>query len=87
MDGFVLAGALAHLRGSAESGARLVGAAEHVGRRVGGWVGGDEQEFFEATVRDLMSELGEERYAEAFIQGKAMSQDEAVKYALDELDG
>ena len=86
MDGLVVAGALAYSGGSAERGAKLVGAAEQVGYPVGGWVAGDEQKFFEATVRDLIDELGEERYAEASRQGKAMTLAEAVEYALASID-
>ena len=79
MDGLVLAGALAHLRGGADNGAQLVGAGEHVGRGVGGWAGGDEQDFLEATVADLIAELGDERYARAFAEGQAMSLDDAIE--------
>jgi predicted ATPase len=85
-DGFVVAGALAHRRGRAGNAARLVGAAEQLGTSVGATMPGAETAFLEATMRELIRDLGEERYAKALGEGKAMSLDEAVEYAVRSLN-
>jgi predicted ATPase len=85
-DGFVVAGALTHRRGRAASAARLVGASEQLGTSVGATMPGAETAFLEATVTELIRDLGEERYAQALGEGKAMSLDEAVEYALASLN-
>jgi predicted ATPase len=85
-DGLVLAAALAHRRGSAERGARLIGAGEQVRSTVGAAMPGAEADFFEAIVIDLIRDLGDERYARMLSEGTSMSLDMAVDYALASIE-
>ena len=85
-DGLVLAGAVAYRRGSTEDAARSVGAWEHLGHAVGSDLPGAEEDFLEAMVKELTVELGAERYAKALSEGKAMTLNEAVEYALASID-
>ena len=85
-DGLVLAGAVAYRRGSTEDAARLVGAWEHLGHAVGSDLPGAEEDFLEAMVKELTVELGAEGYAKALREGKSMTLDEAVEYALASID-
>lgn len=83
-DGLVLAGALALRRGSAEAGARLVGAAGAVTDHVGDVP--EDDTTLRLTVEDLVGALGGDRYAAAVAEGRAMPLDDAVAYALASLD-
>jgi predicted ATPase len=76
---FVLFAAVAGRRGNADVAARLLGAAEVLRDRVGE-VRTDED--VKTTVKAVLNALGEEEYATALAQGRAMSLDEAVEYAL-----
>jgi predicted ATPase len=87
--GFVLLGALACRQGRAEAAApRLLGAAEALADRVGEDVVGDPLilELIETTAKKLVGALGENGYAAAHTEGKAMSLDQAVEYALASID-
>jgi predicted ATPase len=80
----LLAEALAAL-GAADRGARLVGAAdvqlEESGLAL--WAVGMLRR--EAAVANLRASLGEARFAALYAEGAAMSFDEAIEYALDDL--
>ena len=82
VDTLVLLAALARLRDKAEFGARLMGAAQTFGDRIGNRVTGVEAQLHERTVEELLNVLGRERYERAHAEGQSMSIDDAVDYAL-----
>lgn len=82
VDSLVLLAALARLRDKAEFGARLVGAAQTFGDRIGHRVTGAEAQLHERTVEELLNVLGREQYERAHAEGRSMSIDDAVDYAL-----
>jgi len=80
--GFFLLGEFACRQGRADvHAARLLGVAETLRNRVGEGLK-DDAELLETMVKGLVSALGDEGFAKAFAQGKALSLDEAVEYAL-----
>jgi predicted ATPase/class 3 adenylate cyclase len=84
--GFVLLAAVACRLGRADAdAAKLLGVAEALRDRVGEEIG-DEAEVLETTVTDLVGALGEDRYAAAIAEGKAMSLEHAVAYARRFMD-
>jgi non-specific serine/threonine protein kinase len=70
--------------GAADTGARLVGAADGQLEETGLALLGILTRRRDATVTDLRAELGEARFAALHAEGAAMSFDEAVEYALRE---
>ena len=82
----LLAEAFAAL-GAAETGARLVGAADAQLEETGLALLGILVRRRAATVADLRAALGEPGFAVLHSEGAAMSFDEAVEYALRESDG
>ncbi len=80
--GFFLLAEFACRQGRADvHAARLLGVAETLRNRVGEGLK-DDAELLETMVKGLVSALGDEGFAKAFAQGKALSLDEAVEYAL-----
>jgi len=84
-DGFILLGALARRQGSTVVAGRLLGVAEVLENQVGE-AKGLEAALIETTAKELLLDLGEEGYARALAEGKAMPLDEAVEYALASID-
>jgi predicted ATPase/DNA-binding SARP family transcriptional activator len=68
----------------AERAARLLGGADAVFEAIGADLDPAERDLHERTVADLRVRLGEETFAAAWAEGRAMSLGEAVAYARDE---
>jgi hypothetical protein len=64
----------------------LLGAAEHLLNETGASLSPLERKIHEPTQEAVRRELREERLAAAWAEGRAMSLDEAVEYALGVLD-
>jgi hypothetical protein len=75
---------VAAARREKERAARLFGVADAVRTRMGVRVRPTERAFYEHDVRALRNELGDERFAAAWNDGRSMSLEEAVAYALGE---
>jgi tetratricopeptide (TPR) repeat protein len=83
--GLVLAAALIGRRGDQEFAARILGATDALGERIGLVLSGAEAELHDETVAKVQQALGP-RYEAAFADGRAMSLDDAVALALEMLD-
>lgn len=79
----VLLGSVAGHRGDAEVGATLMGASDALRKRVGLTLMGAEAQLHGETVQELRRALGEKAYETALAQGRTMSLDRAVEYALE----
>jgi hypothetical protein len=77
-------GVLAGRQQQWERAARLLGAAEAVCADLGTALPVAIAEEYGRTVRGARSALGEEAFAAAWAEGRAMSLDDAIRYALDE---
>jgi hypothetical protein len=76
---------VAGVRGEAERSARLFGAAEGMLRAVEAPVYdvyGPNRSFYEQTISATRSRLGEPAFEEARAEGRAMTFDQTVEYAL-----
>jgi predicted ATPase/class 3 adenylate cyclase len=69
-----------------ERAARLLGAAEHLLSGTGASLGALDREIHEPTHEAVWRELREERLAAGRAEGRAMSLDEAVEYAVGSVD-
>ncbi len=76
-------GAVAAAKGKPERAARLLGAAETLGDSIGGLLHPVDEGEYEEWVSSVCTELGEERLAELRGEGKKMTQQEAVDFALN----
>jgi tetratricopeptide (TPR) repeat protein len=83
--GFVLLGALACRQGAEGGAARLLGVADLLMERVGE-TAADLAELLEPTRKELLAALGDEGYAKAFAEGRAMPVEDAVTFALATVD-
>jgi hypothetical protein len=82
----VLLGSVAAQHGASRQGAKLVGSADALRARTGMVLTGVEAELYEATVDDVRRGLTRAEYDTASGEGRAMSLDEAVEYALASID-
>ena len=69
---------------SHDRSARLLGAAEGLREEIGASLPPADHDQHEGTVTTLRAELGEELFAAAWAEGRAMSLEEAVEFALSE---
>ena len=79
-------GGVAKVEEGPERGARLLGAAEIIREVIGFHLIPHSYPYhddFDRIVADLRDELGEEAFAAAWAEGRKMSMEEAVEYALD----
>ncbi len=82
-----LAAAQGGRRLGAERAARLHGAAEALREAIGAPLPLSERAGYERTVSDTRAALGEEAFAAAWGEGRAMTLEQAVAYALEETKG
>jgi hypothetical protein len=68
--------------GDVDRAARLLGAAEAMRERLGATVPGLLRKEHDARVAQTRQALGEDAFAAAWAQGRMMSADEAIAYAL-----
>ncbi len=73
------------LEGRAQRAARLWGAAEHLRTSIGARPAPAARATRERLMAAVREELGEAAYADAWAEGEAMSLDEAVAYALEDM--
>lgn len=66
-----------------ERAAHLLGAAEHLGETIGASLVQTERADYETSIAATRAALGEAAFAAAWVQGRAMTLDEAVAYALE----
>jgi hypothetical protein len=76
--------ALAAAQNQAERAARLFGAAAGLRESMGMPLSPSEQKDQNRDVEAIRAVLGEEAFAAAWLQGRAMKQEQAVRYALEE---
>jgi HPt (histidine-containing phosphotransfer) domain-containing protein len=69
-----------------ERAARLMGAAEMIGETTGRRESAVERHELDAEVALLRESLGEAAFTTAWDEGRALSTDLAVRYALEEID-
>ena len=72
------------LTGRAEEAAKLLGAAEALRESLGVELAPAEQATHKETVDAVRARLGEERFSDAWRQGRELSLDAAIAYALEE---
>jgi non-specific serine/threonine protein kinase len=72
------------IQGRAEDSCRLLAAAEGIRESLGAPLQPDEKEELDGSVARLRAVLGEERFNAAWIEGRTMTPQQAVRYALDE---
>jgi hypothetical protein len=65
---------------------RLMGAVEAIGETTGRRPSGVERRALDTEVALLREALGQEAFAAAWNEGRALSTDRAVRYALEEID-
>ncbi|NLF15337.1 MAG: tetratricopeptide repeat protein [Anaerolineaceae bacterium] len=75
---------LATARGQFERAARLFGAAERLGESIGTLMAPSERVEHERDVAAVTAALGEAAFAAERARGRAMAQDEAIAYALEQ---
>jgi hypothetical protein len=75
-----------HLEGDPSRAARLLGAADAILHALGEQLNPAPQRELEAEVARLQDELGGMAFEAAWSEGRAMSTDRAVKYALEEIE-
>jgi predicted ATPase len=81
-----LLGSVAAQRGDAEVGTRLLGAAAAVWERMSLPLTGAEADLYHETVEELRATLGRDLYDAVFAEGEAMALEDAVAYALCNLE-
>jgi predicted ATPase/Tfp pilus assembly protein PilF len=77
---------LAGVKGQRERAARLLGAAEALREAIGAPMHLPERSDYEQIVTELRSALGDEAFAVAWEEGRAMTLEQAIAYALEHLD-
>jgi len=75
---------LATAGGQFERAARLFGAAERLGETIGTFMAPSERVEHERDVAAVTAALGEAALAAERARGRAMAQDEAIAYALEQ---
>lgn len=80
---FIVFASLATRRGETGAGARLLGAVEALRERLSLALTGREEELRERTAGDLRRVLGDDVFEAHFAEGRSLSLDEAVAYALE----
>ena len=70
--------------GQAERGAKLLGAAEALLEAIGAVMSADDRIVYEQGVASARAQLSEEVFEKAWAEGRAMSMEKAVEYALEE---
>ncbi len=78
---------LARQHGNHERAARLYGAAESLREKIGIAMTALEREEYEAAVARLRSEMDATLFASAWAEGRLLSMDQAVRYALNSAPG
>ncbi|HKP52986.1 MAG TPA: hypothetical protein VJ183_10070, partial [Chloroflexia bacterium] len=76
-------GEIAAMHGDGERATRLFGAADAQMRSMGFKLLAPEQAEYERNLQSARAQLGEERWVEAWAEGKAMSSGVAASYALE----
>ena len=71
-------------QGDHRRAARLFGAAEAMRLAIGGQIPPNFQEDYDRAVAEMRAALGEPAFTDAWAEGKAMSFDQAVAYALED---
>ncbi len=69
-----------------ERAARLLGAADHLGESIGASLFQTDRADHETSVAAARAALGERAFAAAWAQGRAMTMDEAIAYALEQTE-
>jgi tetratricopeptide (TPR) repeat protein len=77
---------LAGVKGQRERAARLLGAAEALREAIGAPMHLPERSDYEQIVTELRSALGDEAFAVAWEEGRAMTLEQAIAYALEHPD-
>jgi tetratricopeptide (TPR) repeat protein len=77
---------LAGVKGQRERAARLLGAAEALREAIGAPMYLPERSDYEQIVTELRSALGDEAFAVAWAEGRAMTLEQAIAYALEHPD-
>jgi hypothetical protein len=72
------------LTARAEEAAKLLGSAEALRESLGVELAPAEQSTHKETVEAVRGQLGEKRFSDAWRQGRELSLDEAIAYALEE---
>ena len=85
-DGITRLGFVAFGQDQRLRAAKLFGAAEKVHESLGSHLAPNQQETYDKQVSTLREELGEEGFASAWAGGRAMTQEQAVEYALKGTD-
>ena len=70
-------------QGQAERGARMLGAVEAMYENMGAQIFADEQDEYDHNIATASTLLGKEAFAEAWAEGRAMSWEQAIAYALE----
>ena len=76
--------ALAAATENVERSARLLGASVELLKKVGARMESDDRMVYERAVVSTHAQLDEESFARAWEEGRAMSMEQAVEYALAE---
>lgn len=89
MSGFCLyaAGALAGIKGDPQRGARLHAAGQSAHEAIGYRIPPGAQSVWQMLLRVVKEPLDEETFRARWEEGRAMSLQQAVEYALEEIDG
>jgi predicted ATPase/DNA-binding XRE family transcriptional regulator len=72
--------------GEVESGARLLGAAEGLLQSLGGILDLEDRKSYEWSVKQARSLLGDEAFEKARQEGRTISMEEAIEYALEDTE-
>ena len=73
--------------GQSQKGAELLGASQDLLEAIGAVLEVSERIPFERAIASALSQLGEEAFEKAWREGQAMSQEQAIQYALGESIG
>ncbi len=85
-SGVWLLGGVAGASGLPERGARLLGASEAMREAIGSMLEPEDRIEYDRDVAIVRSQLDEEAFAKAWAEGRRMSMEQAVAYALEEAD-
>jgi predicted ATPase/class 3 adenylate cyclase len=84
IQGLIGLGGAAAGMGQPEKGAKLVGAAESLLDAAGRKLGPDEHLVYDPSIASIRAQLGEETFERARHEGRVMSVEQAIVYALEE---
>ncbi|MFL5732491.1 MAG: tetratricopeptide repeat protein, partial [Chloroflexia bacterium] len=84
--GWILAGlgGVAAGVGQASRGTRLLGAAEALEEAPGSIFGQDDRMVYEQGIASARAQLSEEEFEKAWAEGRAMTMEQAIEYAIEE---